>query len=168
MRPPSTSSHLLIHIFYILNLPFPLAVRAAGTVSIKSDAGYASERSCAQNCICGSDDVLHFLGCSNTNGWLNDCFCRADLLSSANSFITSCVKKACSSNPAFIHVFCLQQLLLSCRRTGARYCASDDHGRRQLCYRNGSRSNYSRECIGHIQNCGHHSQLDLHVGNPQQ
>jgi hypothetical protein len=98
MLLPSHSSHLLIHIFLILSTSF---VHSINTVSIRTEAGYLNERICAQNCIWhvgGKGDLIAFLGCSNTNGWLNDCYCGADMQSSAYYFITSCVNNACSSS----------------------------------------------------------------------
>jgi hypothetical protein len=87
----------------IISLPFIHLVHSASTVSIVSDSGYVGERTCAQNCVWhvgGSDDLITFLGCSNSEGWQNACYCRSDLQSSASSFLTSCVNKACSTNPA--------------------------------------------------------------------
>ena len=94
--------YLGIPVLTILALQSAPVVHSASTVSIVSDSGYISERTCAQNCVWHvgvSDDLITFLGCGNSDGWQNSCYCRSDLQSSASSFLTSCVNKACSTNP---------------------------------------------------------------------
>lgn len=78
-----------------------LPTKAPGTVSIWAMDGFASARSCMT-------EAFHAwawgglwngpLLCSNNNGYLNECVCRADLLSLGESYISSFVKSACSSD----------------------------------------------------------------------
>jgi hypothetical protein len=80
---------------------------------------FSSQKPCAQSCFttgilggCFGDIVGDALGCVNDNvcglgsrGLApNDCYCRTDLQSVAESFLTSCVKNACTVGDSSIDI----------------------------------------------------------------
>ena len=83
-----------------------LPTKAPGAVSIWSMDGFASARSCMTEAFhaWGSGGLWNgALLCNSGNGgYLNECVCRADLLSIGESYISSFVNSACSSNTADI------------------------------------------------------------------
>jgi hypothetical protein len=80
---------------------------------------FSSQKPCAQACFttgiiggCFGDIVGDALGCVNDNSCgqgsrglaPNDCYCRTDLQSVAESFLTSCVKNACTVGDSSIDI----------------------------------------------------------------
>jgi len=80
---------------------------------------FSSQKPCAQACFttgpiggCFADVVGDALGCVNDDSCglgsrglaPNDCYCRTDLQSVAESFITSCVKNACTVGDSLIDI----------------------------------------------------------------
>jgi hypothetical protein len=80
---------------------------------------FSSQKPCAQACFttgpiggCFADVVGDALGCVNDDSCglgsrglaPNDCYCRTDLQSVAESFLTSCVKSACTVGDSFIDI----------------------------------------------------------------
>lgn len=76
---------------------------------------YSSQKPCAQQCFintglgCHVDTVASAIGCeynacSANYGAPNNCYCRIDLQSVAESFLTSCVKSACTVGDSSIDI----------------------------------------------------------------
>jgi hypothetical protein len=82
---------------------------------------FSSQKPCAQNCFttgpgfvggCFADIVGDALGCVNDDACglgssglaPNDCYCRTDLQSVAESFLTACVKSACTVGDSSIDI----------------------------------------------------------------
>lgn len=81
----------------LLFVPY-ISADGPGTITIDSLPAYSSQRPCVQYCLYsgqpnGAGAVNWALGCTN----LNSCMCRADLASSASSFLTICVNTWCQS-----------------------------------------------------------------------
>ena len=80
---------------------------AAGAVSIQSGSDFSTQRGCLKECLycvdCSSNfwvfdgDLGQFISCGHHDYYLNSCFCRTDLASSATSYLSSCVFSKCSS-----------------------------------------------------------------------
>lgn len=79
--------------------------------SLTSLDALTSLKPCAQNCIaniyclagscCWNDFIASAIGCGwncygSSGGALNGCYCRTDLMPVANSYLTGCVKSACT------------------------------------------------------------------------
>jgi hypothetical protein len=85
----------------------------AGTVSILNAPNFSSQRDCAQQCFGGSCGVCHDLAGSLDCPipYLNGCFCRSDLTSSALSILSSCVWFDCQYNSVDLEtalgIYCL-------------------------------------------------------------
>jgi hypothetical protein len=79
-----------------------LPTKAPGTLSIWSMDGFAQARSCMTEAFhdWGGGGLWNgALLCNDGNGgYFNECVCRADLLSIGESYISSFVKSACSSD----------------------------------------------------------------------
>lgn len=76
---------------------------------------YSSQKPCAQQCFiytglgCHIDVVASAIGCeynqcSANYGAPNNCYCRTDLQSGAESYITSCVKAGCTVGDSSIDI----------------------------------------------------------------
>jgi hypothetical protein len=89
-------------------LPRILAQDAATqTQTLWSQDIYSSQKPCAQQCFlgnfagCGIDQVAQAMGCGynycgNAIGATNGCYCRTDLQSVAQSYVSQCVKTRCT------------------------------------------------------------------------
>lgn len=72
-------------------------------VSIHDEPYYSTARSCAQNCVWYNgvynawDDLASGLGCGARTA-VNGCYCKAELASSASSFLTACVSSRCETS----------------------------------------------------------------------
>lgn len=74
---------------------------SSATVSLTDVPAYSSQRPCALGCFNGNlwpgpDSLASAIDCPS--GYGNDCFCRADLQTSADSYLLSCAVKTCSGN----------------------------------------------------------------------
>jgi hypothetical protein len=81
----------------LLFVPY-ISADGPGTITIDSLPAYSSQRPCVQYCLYsgqpnGAGAVNWAFGCTNPNS----CVCRADLASSASSFLTTCVNICCQS-----------------------------------------------------------------------
>jgi hypothetical protein len=76
---------------------------------------YSSQKPCAQQCFiytglgCHEDAVASAIGCQHSAcdvnyGAPNNCYCRSDLQSAAESYITSCVKSGCTVGDSSIDI----------------------------------------------------------------
>ncbi|KAH8586943.1 hypothetical protein B0O99DRAFT_695035 [Bisporella sp. PMI_857] len=92
-------------VYTLFVLLLPLVVGDSSLQSIYSADEYLALKPCAAGCIYypGSDSCWHHdkigaaVGCDKEcNIAKNDCYCRADLIPVANSYITACVKEACT------------------------------------------------------------------------
>jgi hypothetical protein len=83
--------------------------------SIYSLDVYSAQKPCAQVCFvsnfagCQEDNVAAAIGCqynycSANVGAPNNCYCRADLQSVAEAYLTSCVKNRCSVGDSSIDI----------------------------------------------------------------
>jgi hypothetical protein len=96
---------------FALFLLSPWAVRAqVGTMpqDLSTIAAYSQQLPCAQSCFmygksCPRDILGQELGCNSNSGcssrgWeaKNDCYCRPDLQTPAQQWLTSCISSACS------------------------------------------------------------------------
>jgi len=74
------------------------------TISICSAPGFTGLRDCARSCFdrgaCGT--LANAISCWVNSQALNSCYCRLDLVPAAESYLSSCVASACSSNPVDI------------------------------------------------------------------
>ncbi|PMD17232.1 hypothetical protein NA56DRAFT_752581 [Hyaloscypha hepaticicola] len=90
---------------------------AQGTTyeTIYSLDSWSSQKPCAQQCFintslgCHIDEVAAAIGCeyndcSANYGAPNDCYCRADLQSVAQSYLTSCVSAQCTVGDSSIDI----------------------------------------------------------------
>ncbi|KAI0194145.1 hypothetical protein EV127DRAFT_405771 [Xylaria flabelliformis] len=89
-------------IYAILPLLALLHLAASEKASITQAAVFASQRPCAQGCFTydlyeGPDRLAEGIGCDYKNPQ-NECFCRPDLQSDADAFLSSCVNRECSQN----------------------------------------------------------------------
>ncbi|KAI0866068.1 hypothetical protein F4860DRAFT_509250 [Xylaria cubensis] len=89
-------------IYAILSLLALLHLAASEKASITQAAVFASQRPCAQGCFTydlyeGPDRLAEGIGCDYKNPQ-NECFCRPDLQSDADAFLSSCVNRECSQN----------------------------------------------------------------------
>ncbi|KAF2117942.1 hypothetical protein BDV96DRAFT_679849 [Lophiotrema nucula] len=92
------SSTFSLAIAFLCACLFPLSLsQASTTVSIYDLSDYTAQRTCARGCfLCGNvgnlayhDCIAAFLSCDSEPAY-NNCYCRADLQSSANSYLSSC------------------------------------------------------------------------------
>ncbi|CAI4214062.1 unnamed protein product [Parascedosporium putredinis] len=72
-----------------------------GEVSLYEESLYQGQRPCARNCfgllyLNTPDKMGSALGC-DVQTMRNDCFCRADLQTSAHSWLSKCVPTSCDS-----------------------------------------------------------------------
>ena len=73
---------------------------------------FSSQKPCAQWCLAGNfggchiDYVGNAIGCQSSNcvGALDNCYCRVDLQSAAESYITACVKTSCTVGDSSIDI----------------------------------------------------------------
>src|ERR1700733_3944369 len=90
---------IAIWTFFILLLGFS---SAEGTLSITDEAGYDEARWCVQQAFTYWDEGGLWNGalqCSKQSGeYLDTCVCRCDLRPIAESYISSYIKSACTSN----------------------------------------------------------------------
>jgi hypothetical protein len=94
-QPASMFIFLLLNEVYADSTPY---------ASITSLAGYKSLRACAQGCIyhddfgCVGDSIGQLLSCtySCSNFAWDGCYCRPDLQTDAESFLSKCVSSACT------------------------------------------------------------------------
>ena len=71
-------------------------------VTISDTQNYKWQDACVQGAVWTNErSIPRVLGCSQTPGgyFLNSCFCRADLVPVAHSFLSSAVPTACSQFP---------------------------------------------------------------------
>lgn len=78
----------------------------AATVSLATDAKMAAQRTCVQGCMMsrpvdGGTNLPWALQCTASPAY-NDCLCRPDLSTDANTFLTECVNKYCTGEAADI------------------------------------------------------------------
>jgi hypothetical protein len=74
-----------------------VTAQASSTISIVSAPGFAIQRGCARCFLYGcTNDLNSFLQC----GGLNYCYCRYDLSSAINSFLSDNLSKYCTPGPA--------------------------------------------------------------------
>jgi protein involved in ribonucleotide reduction len=71
-----------------------------GTVSIASSNAFITQRPCIRGCIMGASNGID-VGCGSP--FLNSCFCRADLQSSALYQVSSCVSVNCNGTATDIN-----------------------------------------------------------------
>jgi len=98
---------LPILILPLLSIPAALAGEKPSSPQTITDLEpYASLLPCARNCFgtysdcCSCDKVAQALGCDfncqgTVRGAPNSCYCRGDRISSANAYLSSCVKANC-------------------------------------------------------------------------
>jgi hypothetical protein len=70
------------------------------SVSITDGTAFLSLRSCAQGCIGSTNSGPLFLASgqlSCQSPYDNSCFCRSDLQQKADSYLRSCINKACTN-----------------------------------------------------------------------
>ncbi|KAK4156176.1 hypothetical protein C8A00DRAFT_12857 [Chaetomidium leptoderma] len=75
-----------------------LHVQAAVSVSFSSYSAYVEQRDCVKLClwhVSALDDLIAMIGCSPP--WVNECFCNAELASSASDFLSACVASRCAA-----------------------------------------------------------------------
>lgn len=83
--------------------------------TIYSLSAFTMQKPCAQDCFtfsqlgCISDVLAGAIGCQNNYcsanfGAPDNCYCRTDLQSAAESFLTSCVSKSCTVGDSSIDV----------------------------------------------------------------
>lgn len=82
-------------------------VTSAATVSLTGVPEYMNARSCVKNCMLsrppnGDENMAMNLQCAGypMSRTYDECFCRKDLATDANSFLTSCVNRWCDGNAA--------------------------------------------------------------------
>jgi hypothetical protein len=74
------------------------ATTAITTVSFLSYPAYLEQVECVKLClwhVSALDDLIAVIGCSPP--WVNECFCKAELASSASSFLSGCVASRCTA-----------------------------------------------------------------------
>ncbi|GAB1314722.1 hypothetical protein MFIFM68171_04932 [Madurella fahalii] len=81
-------------------------VTSAATVSLDSDNEMAAQRDCVRGCMMsrppdGGTNLPRALQCTASPAY-DDCLCRPDLTTEANSHLTSCVNEWCPGNTAEI------------------------------------------------------------------
>lgn len=87
----------------------PTFVDAESSISLDALPAYTVLRECARECLyCPKClfvmDVGSKIGCGENGDppYFDSCFCRSDLAPSASSYLTSCIRRSCSSQPADI------------------------------------------------------------------
>jgi hypothetical protein len=74
------------------------ATTVVTTVSFLSYPAYLEQVECVKLClwhVSAVDDLIVQIGCSSP--WVNECFCKAELASSASSFLSGCVASRCTA-----------------------------------------------------------------------
>jgi hypothetical protein len=87
---------LYVSVIIFSHLCPSITAQATALNSIASDPSYNLQRECVKECLWGDPsggDLSINLGCSSP--WVNACYCRADLASSASSFLTKCATSLC-------------------------------------------------------------------------
>ncbi|KAH7319095.1 hypothetical protein BKA65DRAFT_94941 [Rhexocercosporidium sp. MPI-PUGE-AT-0058] len=84
-----------------LSLLLPSVIVAQGadlkTDSLVSANEYLVSRNCVKDCLWSGNWVGFFIGCGGP--FYNQCFCNANLVSPATSYLSSCAIKYCTSEP---------------------------------------------------------------------
>jgi hypothetical protein len=95
--------HVLIRCFSVISLAISMLsghVNAQSVslpvVTIQSGVPFKEQRQCVQNILNNLGSVL---SCPSNGGYLESCWCRADLVPLAYSYISSAVPPSCNSNP---------------------------------------------------------------------
>ena len=97
-HPGSSTIPELIRMSILVLLLRAFLVSAEATVTIGSSADLRTARGCLQSCFIQNSysGLGYYLDCSQP--YLESCYCREDLQSSAILFISSCISSKCSSN----------------------------------------------------------------------
>ena len=93
---------MLLLLLGLLFAQFRFTLSASSVQTIASADAYPLQRKCVKSCYWsqGCDLVGNILGCDSGcygTAALDSCWCRPDLQSSAESYISSCVKSMCST-----------------------------------------------------------------------
>jgi hypothetical protein len=105
----------------VLVLLFYLTITLAQNTNLQTIFSldiYSSQKPCARSCFtygytdaCWGDYVGSAIGCAANGNCIgvsaaasNSCYCRADLQSAAESYLTSCVKTACTVGDSSIDI----------------------------------------------------------------
>ena len=83
---------LALHVLHVA------AAATVTTVSFLSYPAYLEQVECVKLCLWQVrtlDDLIAAIGCSPP--WVNECFCKAELASSASSFLSGCVASRCTA-----------------------------------------------------------------------
>lgn len=96
---------------------------------ITTIAAFPSQKPCARDCFvsntpfCNEDRIGVYIGCTThfhclNNGWqaTNSCFCRPDLQTAAQQYLTSCIRRSCDVGDVSVD-------LSSAGSIYAQYCA---------------------------------------------
>jgi hypothetical protein len=106
----------VVFTLFLSLFPPSLAQNAATeTQTLWSQDIYSSQKPCAQGCFlgdfagCGIDEVANAIGCNynycgNSIGATNGCYCRTDLQSVAQSYVSECVKTKCTIGDSEIDI----------------------------------------------------------------
>ena len=122
MDPMPRSSYPGALIWILVGLP--MIASGAGTLSISDMNGFDQARSCVAEAFhqwSGGGLWNGALQCSNNGGYQDSCVCRCDLRTVGESYISSFVKSACSTNSVDIQsglllydAYCASALPASC------------------------------------------------------
>jgi hypothetical protein len=115
MGSPKRALAVLCSLSHWLIFPSLAQDAATETQTLISQDIFSSQKPCAQGCFvgdfggCGIDGVANAIGCNynycgNTIGATNGCYCRTDLQSVAQSYVSSCVKSKCTVGDSDIDI----------------------------------------------------------------
>ena len=115
MQRPQQTFRLALAICFSLIPPSLAQDPATETQTLWSQDIYSSQKPCAQQCFlgdfggCGIDQIAYQIGCnfnecSDKFGATNGCYCRTDLQSVAQSYVSQCVKTRCTIGDSEIDI----------------------------------------------------------------